>query len=103
MGHMHEARIYEIDYQHYYHHWLKIKSQAAIIHHNLAKGFTQEDTAIQATYISRKLDDLEQLIQNSAANAPSQDRRMTKAALKDMNEPTPAKRSVFKRAISGVT
>ena len=63
---MHDAKIFEIDYQQQYQHWLKIKAKASQIQYELQKGFTQEDTAIQATYISRKLDDLEMHIQHRA-------------------------------------
>ena len=45
-----------------FHNWLRVKNQATEIEENLNKGFTQEDTAIQATYISRKLDALENLV-----------------------------------------
>ena len=73
---MHDSKIFEIDYQQQHRHWLKIKGQANQIQYQLQKGFTQEDTAIQATYISRKLDDLEQHIANRA-----NERRKTVAGL----------------------
>lgn len=59
-----DARVYEIDYQHQYRYWLKIKAQTDAIQHQLRKGFQVDDTAIAATYITRKLDDLETTINN---------------------------------------
>jgi hypothetical protein len=76
---MHDSKIFEIDYQQQHRHWLKIKAQANQIQYQLQKGFTQEDTAIQATYISRKLDDLEMHISNR-----DKDRRKTVAGLNAM-------------------
>lgn len=76
-----DARIYEIDYQHQYRHWLKIKSQTDAIQHQLRKGFQVDDTAIAATYITRKLDDLEtsivsrQNLQNRTATISNQIKR----------------------------
>lgn len=76
---MHDSKIFEIDYQQQHRHWLKIKAQANQIQYQLQKGFTQEDTAIQATYISRKLDDLEAHI-----STRDKERRKTVAGLNAM-------------------
>ena len=60
---IHDSRRYEITYQTYYRKWLKTKSQCDHIQHQLQKGFQVDDTAIAATYISRKLEDLETSLQ----------------------------------------
>jgi hypothetical protein len=60
-----EARNFEIKYQKTYRSWLKTKSETEAIQHQLQKGFQIDDTAIAATYISRKLEDLQEEIGNN--------------------------------------
>lgn len=47
---LYQSKIFEIDYQHQFRHWLKIKSQTQAIHNTLEKGFAVDDTAILSFY-----------------------------------------------------
>ena len=66
---LNDSRKYEITYQDYYRAWLKVKADAEAIQHQLSKGFLVDDTAIAATYITRKLEDLETTINENHLNS----------------------------------